>query len=104
MVATGLVLWFPTFFTRWLPGWSIEVSEVVHYYEAWLAFLAILLWHFFYVIFHPESHPMNLTWMDGKTTTKQAIHRHGRLEEGQRIEAPASGRDPAPIPPERPSE
>jgi cytochrome b subunit of formate dehydrogenase len=88
MVLTGLVLWFPNAFTRWLPGWSIEVSEVIHYYEAWLAFLAILIWHFFYVIFHPESHPMNLTWIDGKIPVEAAIHKHGRLEDGQKIELP----------------
>jgi cytochrome b subunit of formate dehydrogenase len=93
MVFTGFVLWFPTFFTRYLPGWVFEVSEVVHFYEAWLAFLAIIIWHFFFVIFHPESQPLNLTWMDGKTTVEHAIHRHGHLGEGVEIEYP--GKDPA---------
>ncbi len=94
MVFTGLVLWFPTIATRWFPGWIVEVSEVVHYFEAWLAFLAIVVWHFFYVIFHPESHPMNLTWLDGKTTVEHALHKHGKLPEGEEIEYPAPGGTP----------
>ncbi len=91
MVFTGFVLWFPTFFTRFMPAWIFEVSEVVHYYEAWLAFLAILVWHFFFVILHPESAPLNLTFLDGKTTVEHAIHRHGHLEEDQEIEYPEKG-------------
>ncbi|MDM7917260.1 MAG: cytochrome c3 family protein [Candidatus Eisenbacteria bacterium] len=88
MVFTGFVLWFPTFFTRYLPGWIFEVSEVVHYYEAWLAFLAILVWHFFYVIFHPEVQPLNLAFLDGKTPVEHAIHKHGTLAEAGAIEFP----------------
>jgi cytochrome b subunit of formate dehydrogenase len=93
MVFTGFVLWFPTYFTRILPGWIFEVSEVVHYYEAWLAFLAIVVWHFFYVLFGPEASPMNVTWMDGKTTVEHAMHKHGALEPHQEIEYP-EGQEP----------
>lgn len=91
MVFTGFVLWFPLYFTRYFPGWIVEVSEVVHYYEAWLAFLSIVVWHFFYVIYGPEAAPMNVTWMDGMTTVRHAIHRHGRLEEGEEIVYPPEG-------------
>ena len=35
--ATGLVLWFPEFFTRLLPGWVINLAHVVHSEEALLA-------------------------------------------------------------------
>lgn len=95
MVFTGLVLWFPTYFTQFMPGWIVEVSEVVHYYEAWLAFLAIVIWHFFFVMFHPESHPLNLTFMDGKITVDHAMHKHGGLEEGQTIEYPEGSGPPS---------
>jgi len=88
MVFTGFVLWFPTYFTRIMPGWIFEVSEVVHYYEAWLAFLAIVVWHFFYVLFGPEASPMNVTWMDGMTPVDHAMHKHGSLQPHQDIEYP----------------
>ena len=43
MTITGFILWFPEFFIGFLPAWMFEVSEVIHYYEAWLAFLAIVI-------------------------------------------------------------
>lgn len=76
MIATGLVLWFPEIFTQHLKGWVVIASETVHYYEAWLATLAIIVWHFFFVIFHPDEFPMSLTWMDGKMTEHTLKEKH----------------------------
>jgi cytochrome b subunit of formate dehydrogenase len=76
MGATGFVLWFPELFMKYLPVWSFETAEVIHYYEAWLASLAILVWHWFFVIYHPEKYPMSTTWMDGKITEEELKHHH----------------------------
>ena len=80
MLLTGLVLWFPTFATRLFPswGWLVKASETVHYYEAWLAALAILLYHMFFAIFHPEDYPINLTGLTGKITEEEAKERFPR--------------------------
>jgi cytochrome b subunit of formate dehydrogenase len=77
MVFTGLVLWFPTIAARFLPGIFIPASQTVHYYEAWLATLAILVWHFFFVILHPEEYPMSWTWLTGRMTKEAAKEHHG---------------------------
>jgi formate dehydrogenase gamma subunit len=76
MAASGFVLWFPEFFISFLPTWVFETSEVIHYYEAWLATLAIVIWHWFFVILHPEKYPMSITWMDGKITEDEFKHHH----------------------------
>lgn len=76
MVITGFVLWFPEIFTKWLPGWIVIASETIHYYEAWLATLAIVVWHFFFVIFHPDEYPMNLTWMRGRISDHHLKEKH----------------------------
>ncbi|OQX88962.1 hypothetical protein B6D60_00460 [candidate division KSB1 bacterium 4484_87] len=76
MGASGFMLWFPEFFARFLPGWFFEAAEIVHYYEAWLASLAILVWHWFFVIFHPDVYPLNITWMDGKISLEDLKHHH----------------------------
>ena len=76
MAFTGLVLWFPEFFMDYLPTWMFETSEVIHYFEAWLATLAIFIWHWFFVIYHPEKYPMNLTWLDGKISEEDLRHHH----------------------------
>lgn len=76
MGASGFVLWFPEFFIGFLPSWLFETSEVIHYYEAWLATLAILIWHWFFVIFHPEKYPVNTTFLDGTISEEDLKHHH----------------------------
>ncbi|MBU1099469.1 MAG: cytochrome c3 family protein [Bacteroidetes bacterium] len=76
MGVTGLVLWFPTIVGDWAPVWFIKVNEIIHFYEAILASLAILVWHWFFVIFHPNEYPMNFTWIDGRMSLKGYRHHH----------------------------
>ncbi len=76
MVLTGFVLWFPEFFMSFLPARTFEVAEIIHYFEAWLATLAIIIWHWFFVIYHPEKYPMSVTWVDGKITEEELKHHH----------------------------
>ena len=54
---TGLVLWFPEFFTRILPGWSINVATIIHSDEALLAVGFIFTIHFFNTHFRPDKFP-----------------------------------------------
>jgi formate dehydrogenase gamma subunit len=75
MVVTGAVLWFPQLAVKFLPAWVVTASQTVHYYEAWLAVLAIIVWHLFFVLFHPDEYPMNWTWLTGKMT-ERALKRH----------------------------
>ena len=75
MGVSGLMLWFPKVVTDWGPAWLINVASTVHYYEAWLATLAIVLWHIFYTVFSPETFPLNPTFLDGKISAEeQTIH------------------------------
>jgi hypothetical protein len=76
MVATGIILWFPIYFGQFSPRWLIKVSEALHYYEAWLATLAILIWHFFFVLYHPKEYPMALTWIHGKMSIEEYKEKH----------------------------
>lgn len=76
MAITGLMLWFPVLTTSFLPGWSLKVAEVVHLFEAWLATLAILIFHFFYVFAHPEVYPLNFTMFHGRMREDMAEHHH----------------------------
>jgi len=76
MAGTGLILWFPELFFTFLPSWMFETAEIIHYYEAWLATLAIVVWHFFFVIYHPQKYPMNMTWLDGKITETEFKEHH----------------------------
>jgi len=76
MAMTGFILWFPTFWTGFLPSWVVKVAETIHLYEAWLATLAIVVFHFFFVIFHPEQYPMSFTWLTGRMTVAECKEHH----------------------------
>jgi cytochrome b subunit of formate dehydrogenase len=77
MGATGMLIWFKLYATQWLPRWAVDVSITVHYYEAILATLAILVWHFYFVMFDPDVYPINWAWLDGKVTTHHYKDEHG---------------------------
>lgn len=76
MILTGIPLWFENTFLGFMPKWLWDVFKTVHYYEAWLATLAILVWHMFYMIFDPETYPVNFTFMTGTMTEEQYMKRH----------------------------
>jgi formate dehydrogenase gamma subunit len=78
MALTGVVLWFPAWATGLFPTWIVSISETIHFYEAWLATLAIIVWHFFFVLFHPEVYPMSWIWLTGKMPEHEARAVHGR--------------------------
>jgi cytochrome b subunit of formate dehydrogenase len=66
MVLTGLCLWFEKFIVMQVGKGVLEIFLIIHYYEAWLAFLAILVWHMYGVLFNPHVYPMNPAWLTGK--------------------------------------
>ncbi len=72
---TGLLLWFENFTLTWLPGWVPEAATVLHFLEAVLATLAILIWHFYFVIFDPAVYPMDTAWLTGKPPFARAEER-----------------------------
>ncbi len=84
MGLTGIILWFPVWATSFLPFWAVKVSEVIHLFEAWLATLAILVFHFFYVFGHPEVYPFNASMVNGRMTEQEARHRHPAWTEDER--------------------
>jgi len=81
MAVTGFVLWFPERAASLFPSWLIPASQTVHYYEAWLATLAILVWHFFFVLLHPDAYPMSWTWLTGTMSEEEAREHHPRWYE-----------------------
>ena len=65
MSVTGSLLWANTFFLHWLSKEWFDVATAIHFYEAVLATMAIVVWHFYYVMFDPEVYPMNPSWLTG---------------------------------------
>jgi formate dehydrogenase gamma subunit len=76
MGVTGLMIWFKVDVTQFLPRWMVDVASTIHYYEAILACLAIIIWHFYHVFFDPDVYPGNFAWLDGKVTPEWQRHEH----------------------------
>ena len=53
------------FFTRFLPGWFINVATIIHSDEALLATGFIFTVHFFNTHLRPEKFPMDITIFTG---------------------------------------
>jgi cytochrome b subunit of formate dehydrogenase len=77
MGVTGIMLWAKVWVGDLMARWWIDVATAVHFYEAILATLAILVWHFYQVFFDPDVYPMNWAWWDGKMPVEHYRHEHG---------------------------
>jgi len=76
MGATGLAIWLKIDVTQLLPRWVVEVATTIHYYEAVLASLAIVVWHFYHVMFDPDVYPLNTACLDGRISEDLHAHEH----------------------------
>jgi cytochrome b subunit of formate dehydrogenase len=97
MAGTGIMLWAKVIVGNHLPRWWLDVATAIHLYEAILATLAIVVWHFYQVFFDPDVYPMNWAWWDGKMTLHHYREEHG-LDETPVLEicSSAEASDPAP--------
>jgi cytochrome b subunit of formate dehydrogenase len=81
MAVTGFILWFENWSLEYLPKWASDVATVVHFYEAVLATLAILVWHFYFVIFDPLVYPMDTAWLTGREAPGRTLERTASVAE-----------------------
>jgi cytochrome b subunit of formate dehydrogenase len=79
MAITGFMLWFPTLISRLLPRWWVDIAATLHFYEAVLAVLAIIVWHFYFVLFDPDIYPVNWAFWDGKVSQHYLQSHHAGL-------------------------
>jgi cytochrome b subunit of formate dehydrogenase len=89
--STGLTLWFPEFFTRFIPGWFLNVATIIHSDEALLAVGFIFTVHFFNTHLRPEKFPMDIVVFTGRMSVEdlkedkpaeyEQLVRSGKLEQ-----------------------
>jgi formate dehydrogenase gamma subunit len=76
MAGTGIIMWFDNYFINHLTKLGWDISRTIHFYEACLATLAILVWHFYFVIFNPDIYPMKTAWLTGKISEEEMEEEH----------------------------
>jgi cytochrome b subunit of formate dehydrogenase len=75
---SGLIMWFPQFFTSFLPGWVINIALIVHSDEALLAAGFIFTVHFFNTHFRLEKFPMDTVIFSGRVSKTEMLHERRR--------------------------
>lgn len=76
MILSGFILWFPMYFSTWMPEAAWPVAFIAHGYEATLAFLAVICWHLYNVLFNPNTFPFNALWVTGNLSREEMEHEH----------------------------
>jgi cytochrome b subunit of formate dehydrogenase len=80
--STGLMLWFPEFFTNFIPGWLLNVATIIHSDEALLAVGFIFTVHFFNTHLRPEKFPMDIVIFTGRMDVEElALDKPAEYEE-----------------------
>lgn len=91
MIATGLILWFPTFVVRLLPGELIPVAKALHSNEALVIVLLIAVWHIYNSIFSPEVFPLDTSIFTGYLSKERMAREHPlelmRMEDTGRLKS-----------------
>jgi formate dehydrogenase gamma subunit len=87
MVISGLIIWFPVWFTQFLPGGMVPASKLAHSTESIVLVVFIIIWHFYHV--HLER--MNLSMFTGRLSEDEMREFHEK--EYERLTA---GEDSAP--------
>jgi cytochrome b subunit of formate dehydrogenase len=71
MIASGTLLWANNLAMKLLPKSWLDIATSVHFYEALLATLAIVVWHFYSIIFDPDVYPLNTAFLTGQSVKKE---------------------------------
>jgi len=76
MTVTGFFLWFGDITQKLFDIAGLGVMLVMHFYEAVLASLAILIWHLYSTIFNPPVYPNNPSWYTGRMPVEMYRDEH----------------------------
>jgi cytochrome b subunit of formate dehydrogenase len=71
---SGLMLWFPEAFSRFVPGWVFNIALLIHGEEALLAVGFIFTIHFFNGHLRPEKFPMDMVIFTGAVSEQELQH------------------------------
>ncbi|HEY3313334.1 MAG TPA: cytochrome b/b6 domain-containing protein [Anaerolineales bacterium] len=86
MIVSGLIIWFPVFFTQFLPGGVVPAAKLMHSTEAIVAAIFIIIWH----IYHVHIQRLNLSIFTGRLSEKEMREYHAK--ELERLDRKTNGK------------
>jgi cytochrome b subunit of formate dehydrogenase len=84
MGISGFIIWFPVFFTQFLPGGVVPAAKMAHSTESVVAAIFIIVWH----LYHVHIERLNLSIFTGRLTEKEMREFH--TKEYERLTGPAA--------------
>ncbi len=90
MAISGLILMYPVWVTKFLPGWIVPTALVAHSDEAMLALTWIFMVHIFFNHFTPGVFPVNTSMFTGKVP-RERYRRDHALEYERLLSADEKG-------------
>ena len=84
MIISGFIIWFPVYFTQFLPGGVVPAAKLAHSTESIVAAIFILIWH----IYHVHLERLNLSIFTGRLSDKEMQEYHAK--EYERLERKTS--------------
>jgi cytochrome b subunit of formate dehydrogenase len=91
MIVTGVILFWPVYVARFLPGEVIPAAKVAHSNEGLMAFLVVVIWHVYNAHFNPDVFPFDTSIFTGRISRERMHHEHPL--ELERVEARAASVD-----------
>ncbi len=76
MIVTGFILYFPIFWTSFLPGELIPAANVAHSNEGLLAFLIVIIWHIYNSVLNPDVFPFDASIFTGRISEERMEKEH----------------------------
>jgi cytochrome b subunit of formate dehydrogenase len=73
---SGLMLWLPSLFGSFLPGWVFNVATIFHGEEAFLAVVFLFTVHFFNNHFRPDKFPVDVIMFTGSLSLDEFKKEH----------------------------
>lgn len=67
MGVSGFIIWFPVFFTKFLPGGVVPAAKLAHSTEAVVIAIFILIWH----VYHVHIERTNLSMFTGRLSEEE---------------------------------
>jgi formate dehydrogenase subunit gamma len=74
MGISGLIIWFPVWFTQFLPGGVVPAAKLAHSTESVVMAIFIIIWH----IYHVHIERLNLSMFTGRLSEDEMREFHAR--------------------------
>jgi cytochrome b subunit of formate dehydrogenase len=76
MALTGVLIWFPDFWSHYIPGMFLNIGRILHFYEALMAIFLKIVIHVSTTHLRPGVFPMDKSIFSGRISIERLTEEH----------------------------